>query len=249
MSWTRFDDGWCEEPIILDLGLDARWHYISMIQYCSRTKRFDGVMRSTEALRCSDVPEPESALAQLVDVGLVVLADSGHYVIPNMEEGHAPPVWVRNKAEASKMSKRRSRSHDAGDHALCAPGECEGGASKGASKGASGRGSAQKRAGGASASTSRMHDSRTGQDRPVQEAQAFEHALEEKELGGQGLAIGDLAVDPDAWPEDDFGLHWRNEAEEADVVTVQGLMDARAEISTEEQAKKCMAAAFPGRRF
>lgn len=54
-------------------------------------------------------------------------------------------------------------------------------------------------------------------------------------------------LDRDSWPTDDPGLQWRIEFEEKNVETVQGLMDLSA--IQEEQAKKMMAAAFPGRRF
>jgi len=49
------------------------------------------------------------------------------------------------------------------------------------------------------------------------------------------------------WPTDDFGVGYRAICEEHDVTTVEGLM--AVEGMREVQARKCMAAAFPGRRF
>mgnify|MGYP007002577545 FL=1 len=56
-----------------------------------------------------------------------------------------------------------------------------------------------------------------------------------------------LADDPDAWPKDEIGLRWRNEVEEKNLTTLEALM--KAEGLNEAQARKWMAAAYPGRRF
>jgi hypothetical protein len=124
LSWTRLDDGWIDQQILADLPLATRWHYLGMIQFCSRTQRFDGFIRAVDAARCSDVDHPDAALRQLADVGLIV-SDQGGYVVVNMEEAHAPPPWVRNRTESNKQAQRRKRAHDAGEHSLCLPANCE----------------------------------------------------------------------------------------------------------------------------
>jgi len=123
MPWTRLDDGWTEQSVLADLSFEARWHYLCMIQFCSRTKHFDGFIRAVDAMRCSDVTDPEKSLRELIDVGLIV-ADQRGYMVHRMEEDHAPPVWVRNRTESNKLAKRRQRSHEAGDHSLCLPERC-----------------------------------------------------------------------------------------------------------------------------
>jgi hypothetical protein len=95
-----------------------------MIQFCSRTQRFDGFIRAVDAKRCSDVDHPDAALRQLADVGLIVL-DQGVYVVVNMEVAHAPPKWARNRTESNKQAQRRKRAHDEGKHSLCLPANCE----------------------------------------------------------------------------------------------------------------------------
>lgn len=124
MGWTRLDDGWSDQQILAGLPVETRWHYLAMIQYCSRTQRFDAFIRAVDAKRCSDIDHPDAALRQLVDVGLIV-ADRGGYVVVKMEEDHAPPLWVRNRTESNKQAQRRKRAHDAGQHSLCLPSNCK----------------------------------------------------------------------------------------------------------------------------
>lgn len=64
-----------------------------------------------------------------------------------------------------------------------------------------------------------------------------------------GVAKANVALDPDTWPTDEFGLEWRMFCEDHKVTTVQGLMAASSELKTEEQARNVMVRAFPGRRF
>lgn len=58
---------------------------------------------------------------------------------------------------------------------------------------------------------------------------------------------GNLAMDPYTWPADEFGLQWRNRCEETGIETVAALMKV-ADLD-ENQARKCLTAAYPGRRF
>ena len=122
MTWTRLDDQWTERPDLATLDHATRWHYLSMIVFCSRTGRLDGVLRLADARRCSDVDDPDQAHRYLIAVGLVEQR-GGLLAIPAIHE-HVPPPSVRNKAEQDKMRKRRQRAHKADDHSLCIPGHC-----------------------------------------------------------------------------------------------------------------------------
>lgn len=42
MSWTRLDDRWCDDEVFEDMDYEARWHYLCMIQYCSRNEKYSG---------------------------------------------------------------------------------------------------------------------------------------------------------------------------------------------------------------
>jgi hypothetical protein len=123
MSWTRLDDGWIDQQILADLPLGTRWHYLGMIQFCSRTQRFDGFVRAVDARRCSDVDHPDAALRQLADVGLIV-SDQGGYVVVKMEERYSPPPWAQKRTESNKQAQRRKRAHENGEHSLCLPANC-----------------------------------------------------------------------------------------------------------------------------
>lgn len=119
MTWTRLDDGWTDRPIFEDLSYEARWHYLAMVSFCSRTSRYDGFIRSSDARRCSDVPEPAAALAELSALGLVGGQDGG-YILPLIDE-HVPPPHLRDekRKEDQKIRQRRKRQHAKGDHTYC----------------------------------------------------------------------------------------------------------------------------------
>lgn len=102
---------------------------------------------------------------------------------------------------------------------------------------------------------------RQGQERPGKAEELSKPSLDEPlstegrshlvmgsaQAGAVPAVSGSLALDPDAWPADPFGLEWRCRCEEQGLETVAAVM---AVVGLDEsQARKCMAAAFPGRRF
>jgi hypothetical protein len=122
MSWTKLDDRWTDRPELAPLSYETRWHYLAMIQFCSRTDRIDGVLTIKDAKRCSDVEDPGRAIRDLLDAGLLE-PDAGRLRIVEIHE-HVPPPSVRQKAENDKIRKRRERAHKAGDHSMCLPDHC-----------------------------------------------------------------------------------------------------------------------------
>ncbi|WP_420112335.1 hypothetical protein [Pseudactinotalea sp.] len=124
MSWTRLDDAWTDMPELAVLDLAARWHYLAMIQFCSRTERIDGVMKRADARRCSDVDDPEAALAVLRSTGLLLELPGNDVKVVRIDD-HIPPPSVRQASKAAKLRKRRERAHKAGDHSTCLPENCD----------------------------------------------------------------------------------------------------------------------------
>jgi len=118
VTWTRLDDGWTDQATLADLSFEDRWHYLALIQHCSRTDKLDGVIRGVDARRCSDHPDPTSALANLNEVGLVEVLEKDRYHVVTIE-AHVPPPHVRRKTEDDKNRQRRNRAHKVGDHSLC----------------------------------------------------------------------------------------------------------------------------------
>lgn len=125
MTWTRLDDGWTDRPILAQLPYEVRWHYLALIQFCSRTGRYDGRLRVGDARRCSDVDDPDAATEALTDVGLLVAEPSG-FLLPLIED-HIPPPHMRDEKRKAQQrdDTRRHRAHRAGDHSLCTPGRCK----------------------------------------------------------------------------------------------------------------------------
>lgn len=118
MTWTRLDDNWTESPALEELSFEDRWHYLAMIQRCSRSEAYDGMIRGVDARRCSDHPDPSTAIAHLVDAHLLAIIPGGKYKVIHIDD-HVPPPSVRMKTENDKLRQRRKRAHDNGDHGLC----------------------------------------------------------------------------------------------------------------------------------
>jgi len=122
VTWTRLDDGWTERADFADLTFETRWHYLAMIQFCSRTGRLDGVMRRSDARRCSDVDDPDTVIRTLLATPFLEETSDGLRIIEIHD--HVPPPSVRMNAENSKVRMRRHRAHKAGDHSLCLADQC-----------------------------------------------------------------------------------------------------------------------------
>lgn len=126
MTWTRLDDGWTDRPVFDQIPYDIRWHYLALVQFCSRNSRYDGRIRAVDARRCSDVDDPATALAVLAAAGLIDVGEEGWVLIPQIAE-HVPPPSMRdeNRKERRRNEKRRSRLHAKGEHIECLPGNCD----------------------------------------------------------------------------------------------------------------------------
>ena len=122
MSWTKLSDDFADRADLAGLDFADRWHYLAMIQLCSRGGHLSGELRAVDARRASDHPDPEAAIDRLAAVGLLDTVGSSVRVVQIDE--HIPPPSVRQKAEADKLRKRRQRAHHAGDHSLCIPEHC-----------------------------------------------------------------------------------------------------------------------------
>lgn len=124
MTWTRLDDGWTDLPVFESLPYEARWHYLALLQFCSRTSRYDGIVRGADARRCSDVDKPAEAMMTLTDAGLVAIHERG-YRLPFIND-HVPPPYLRDESRKAgqRLRKQRERMHKNGAHNLCDPEHC-----------------------------------------------------------------------------------------------------------------------------
>ena len=125
MTWTRLDDAWTDLPVLADMTLAARWHYLCLIQFCSRSGNYDGLIRTVDALRCSDVDKPKDAMNEIHRAGLLARTDDPKRLRLVQIDDHVPPESVREKAVRDRDRKERSRRHAAGDHSTCYRQRCE----------------------------------------------------------------------------------------------------------------------------
>jgi len=123
MSWTKLDDRWTDRPVFESIDHEARWHYLALIQTCSRDSRTDGVLPIGRARRASDVADPDRAHQVLEEHSLVELTKDTVRVVEIGE--HIPPPHIRQASEKAKVRMKRMRAHKAGDHSLCLPDNCE----------------------------------------------------------------------------------------------------------------------------
>lgn len=122
MTWTRIDDDWTDMPVLAELSFEDRWHYLAMIQFCSRTQKYDGILRIADARRCSDHSNPQQAISNLMDRGLVAAEGEGVKVCHI--DDHIPPPSVRANSAESKVRMQRHRNHKNGVHKDCLPEHC-----------------------------------------------------------------------------------------------------------------------------
>lgn len=123
MTWTRLDDNWLADEAFDGLDVPTMWHYLNMIQFCSRGKRYTGVIPLAHARTCSIVDDPLGAIAALIDAGLVENVDGATLRVVRIEE-HVPSADLRRKLAQDKVRAARHRKHKAGDHSDCLPENC-----------------------------------------------------------------------------------------------------------------------------
>lgn len=123
MSWSRFDDRWVDRPVWESVDLASRWHYLCLVQTCSRNERYDGVMPLTRARRASDVDDPDACHAVLEAHSLIEISGDQLKVVQIDE--HIPPPSIRNNAADTAVRMARSRKHKNGDHSTCLVEHCE----------------------------------------------------------------------------------------------------------------------------
>lgn len=125
MSWTRLDDLWTEKIALTGIGFEARWHYLALIQFCSRTERWDGTIPRRQSLRVSDVEDPEAANHALHQVELINYVGTDSVRVVHIDN-HIPPEYMRdpNRKAQQNERKKRQRLHEKGDHSTCLPENC-----------------------------------------------------------------------------------------------------------------------------
>ncbi|WP_141575938.1 hypothetical protein [Actinomadura sp. WMMA1423] len=138
MAWLRDSDDYTQRVEWDGVSYEARWHYKAMIEYCSRSRRWDGRLPLEQALRVSDVPDPDRCIAELEAIGYAIVTRNvtshvtsqspsrvtlGTVTLPRIDE-HIPPRGMRDNASNSKLRMQRKRAHDRGEHHLCLPKNC-----------------------------------------------------------------------------------------------------------------------------
>lgn len=125
MTWLSFDDRYTHQRVWDDLPYDTRWLFHAIVEECCVTRRYDGRLRWAAALRCSDVPDPDRSVKDLIRAGL--LADLGAEVQVLDIETFLPPDGQRPEnllpRKRVNQSAYRKRKCERGEHDRhCPPG-------------------------------------------------------------------------------------------------------------------------------
>jgi hypothetical protein len=126
MAWLSFDDRYTQQRVWDDLPYDTRWHFHAIVEKCCAERRYDGRLRWSAALRCSDVPDPGRAVKELVDAGL--LRDLGDQIEVGQIEVFLPPEGQRPENLLPRKRKNqqdyRRRKCQRGEHDQHCPKDC-----------------------------------------------------------------------------------------------------------------------------
>lgn len=124
MTWTRLDDRWCDDEVFEEMDYEAHWHYLCMLQYCSRNEKYTGLLSMINVRKASDGADHERTLAILIDAGLVRNVDGATFEMVRIKQ-HVPSPELLDKLQQDKERAARYRKHKAGDHAECSPTRCK----------------------------------------------------------------------------------------------------------------------------
>jgi hypothetical protein len=116
VTWLSFDDGYTQQRVWEDIPFDTRWHFHALVEKCGATRRYDGRLRWTDALRVSDVPDPQRSMKELIAAGLVI--DHGTEVEIEPIDDFLPPEGER----ADRLLPRKRRNQAAYRKRNCAAG-------------------------------------------------------------------------------------------------------------------------------
>lgn len=126
MSWTSYGDDFTGRPCWDGVDHATRWHYLALVERCTRDRRWDGLLPLQAALRCSDVPDPEKALATLEFLGMVTV--QSEVVAVTFIEEHIPPPQSRPDVllprKRANLRDHRQRKCDRGEHDRHCPQGC-----------------------------------------------------------------------------------------------------------------------------
>ena len=118
MTWLSFSDDYTGRPVWDGVPYEARWLHHCIVERAAATGRYDGILPRSLALRCSDVPDPEQSLKDLVKVSLII--DWGSEVEAVEIEGFLPPERSRPEnllpRKRANTAEYRRKKCARGDH-------------------------------------------------------------------------------------------------------------------------------------
>lgn len=115
VTWTRLSDNFVEDRAFDGLSAEVRWHYLCLVQYCSRTGRYDGCVTRYNARYVSGsepAMPPDQIVSALIDRGLLVESpDDGTVVVVRIDE-HVPPPHMRDEQRKPAVRARVQRHRE-----------------------------------------------------------------------------------------------------------------------------------------
>lgn len=137
MSWLRYSDDFTTDRAWDGVSYEARWHYKALVEECSQSRRWDGKVPMTRALRVSDVPDPARCIEELAEAGWLrvtgnedgnadgyAVGNAAGIAIPSISY-HVPPEGMRDDhllpRKRHNVAAFRARKCSGGEHSKDCP--------------------------------------------------------------------------------------------------------------------------------
>jgi hypothetical protein len=125
VTYSSFPDEYTRLSCWDGVGYESRWHYHALVEECSRSQRYDGVLPRNLALRVSDVPDPNHCIDELGATPLLDAFDNAVRIV-HMET-YLPPEGQRDEnllpRKRQNQQAYRRRKCENGEHSRDCPAE------------------------------------------------------------------------------------------------------------------------------
>jgi hypothetical protein len=113
MVWVRLDDTFADDPVLDVAGADAAWLHVAGLCYSNR-QLTDGFVPEGKVRRLTSVRDPDTAAAQLVQLGVWQLAPGGYLIVHHLDrQPRAEDVKRKRKLATERQARWRGRTVDA----------------------------------------------------------------------------------------------------------------------------------------
>ena len=123
MTWVKLSDTALDEPFLLPLSRGSVLLHLEALAYSNRYA-VDGVIHRAALRKLTTEPDPEAAVAELVDAGLWEATASGWQLVWLLDD-QPTSREIHTAREQARTRQERKRLHGKGQHHKCEPDRCK----------------------------------------------------------------------------------------------------------------------------